>query len=810
MELPLSCIERRVQKIKKNIFSSNFDLYTFVCPSTYDTAWLAMIPHSKYPSQPMFNNYLDWLLNNQKPQGYWGESGTIECLPATIVSMVALIKWNTGKSMVDKGRSFIHAYADKLLNEVKDDCPLWLAIVLPAMIELADDTMGLDVLFTKSSRDTMSYIANRRKSFLNKEEVVGDFHYYPPLMSYLEALPPSYVNEKDICKNLSADGSLFQSPSATAKAFMAYGNQECLAYLQSLAQRCPKAVPQAYPMDEDHIKLCIANQLQKFGLGEYFVGEIEVFLAQVYRKYNKEQNSRVKVSNINALQLQKDSLAFELLRTHGFKVSPLRFCWFLNHDEIRAEIEKDYEQFTSAMLHVFRASNLMFSGEYELEEARTFSRKLLEKIVSTGKGCLELRQIEHELSFPWFARLDHLEHRMWIEEREVNALWKGKMSYNRVSYLYKDELLQLATLNFELKQLMYKNELKELNRWAEKCGISNMGFGREKTTYCYFAVAAVTTLPHDSYIRMLVAKSAIIITVADDFFDEIGSLNELEILTDAVQRWDAIGLSSHSKVIFDALDNLVSEATTKYLQQEGTYDDISGSLKDLWYEVFLSWLIEATWSRNGHKPSIDAYLKTGMTSIGSHVLVLPSSCFLKSSLPTEKLKLRPYEHITKLLMVICRLLNDVESYQKEKEEGKLNSVLVNLIDNPEFDIEDSIAFVRKIVQKKKKEFLELVLTDGSCDLPKPSKQLHLSCLKVFQMFFNSKNRFDSNTELVEDINKAIYLPLSRTTKCLSSQAFPKKKHTVANLHVNFPFKHNSRINLTGMRFVTPKVGFGFI
>jgi len=82
-----------------------------------------------------------------------------------------------------------------------------------------------------------------------------------------------------------------------------------------------------------------------------------------------------------------------------------------------------------------------------------------------------------------------------------------------------------------------------------------------------------------------------------------------------------------------------------------------------WYEVFLSWLIEAKWSRNGHKPSIDAYLKTGMTSIGSHIMVLSSSCFLKPSLPTKKLGLTPYEHITKLLMVICRLLNDVESYQ---------------------------------------------------------------------------------------------------------------------------------------------------
>jgi geranyllinalool synthase len=72
-------------------------------------------------------------------------------------------------------------------------------------------------------------------------EVVEDFHCYPPILSYLEALPPKYVNEKDICKNLSENGSLFQSPSATAKAFMVYGNKECLTYLQSMAQRCPEA-----------------------------------------------------------------------------------------------------------------------------------------------------------------------------------------------------------------------------------------------------------------------------------------------------------------------------------------------------------------------------------------------------------------------------------------------------------------------------------------------------------------------------------------------------------------------------------------
>lgn len=65
-----------------------------------------------------------------------------------------------------------------------------------------------------------------------------------------------------------------------------------------------------------------------------------------------------------------------------------------------------------------------------------------------------------------------------------------------------------------------------------------------------------------------------------------------------------------------------------------------------------------------------------------------------------------------------------------------------------------------MVEKKKKELVEHVLMDThGLDLPKPCKHLHLSCLKVFQMFFNSSNRYDSDTEMLDDINKAIYVPL---------------------------------------------------
>lgn len=61
-----------------------------------------------------------------------------------------------------------------------------------------------------------------------------------PLLAYLESLPNYVLNQKDqILKHLSEDGSLFQSPSATAQAFMATGNQKSLEYLMSIVHKCP-------------------------------------------------------------------------------------------------------------------------------------------------------------------------------------------------------------------------------------------------------------------------------------------------------------------------------------------------------------------------------------------------------------------------------------------------------------------------------------------------------------------------------------------------------------------------------------------
>lgn len=60
--------------------------------------------------------------------------------------------------------------------------------------------------------------------------------------------------------------------------------------------------------------------------------------------------------------------------------------WFVSDEEIKEEIECNHDYFVSVMLNVHRATDLAFSGEHELQMARSFSRNVLENFISMGAG----------------------------------------------------------------------------------------------------------------------------------------------------------------------------------------------------------------------------------------------------------------------------------------------------------------------------------------------------------------------------------------------------------------------------------------
>ncbi|KAL6287530.1 hypothetical protein ACE6H2_011920 [Prunus campanulata] len=728
MDLQESSVKNLVTKVKQDLLaSSKVDVYSLVPPSPYDTAWLSMVSNPQQSDQPLFQGCLDWVLQHQNTGGSWGENiahPTIECLTSTLACIVALTTWNVGHDAIQKGLAFIHANTEKLLEEQNGSFLEWFAIVFPAMIELAE-TKGLHVYFSNGSAALVAQVFLERQQIFKTQSWVSGCdqqQYYPArMLKYLE------------------DG-LIQSPSAIAYAFMKTGNKEFLVKLNSIVQTCGYGVPAVHPFDEDLVKILLINQIERLGLAEHFVEEITSLLGQVYR--------------------------------------------FLEDQDIVAYIEEHHELFLSAMYNVYRATDVTFIRENQLKDARAFSRRILEK--ETLKDSTNLvrpitmtnlqEQIKHELSIPWLARLDHLEHRRCIEWKETLGPWTGNaLSYRLLSCQSNATLLQLAIENYTLRQSVFRNELKELERWSKDIGLADMGFARQKTTYCYFAVASTASNSSLSDVRLALVKGAILVTVADDFFDREGSMDELDALANAinrynvmlnndsqrvtttltVMRWEPKGLTGHGKTIFNALKDLVDDISGQFFNKNGY--DIKAYLQDLWCQTIASWLKEAEWSRNGHAPSTVEYLQVATSSIASQTILLPAAFLLNPPPEIDILKCPQRQPLTNSLMLLTRLLNDIRSYQREQEEGKSNLVLLHMKENPNLGVEESIAIVQKTLDEKKKEFLELALS--SIEMPEACKQLHLHCLKAFQMFFNSTNAFDSPTELLADINKAIFDPL---------------------------------------------------
>ncbi|XP_075086688.1 cis-abienol synthase, chloroplastic-like isoform X11 [Nicotiana tabacum] len=76
-------------------------------PSSYDTAWVAMVPSRYSMNQPCFPQCLDWILENQREDGSWGLNPSHpllvkDSLSSTLASLLALRKWRIGDNQVQR------------------------------------------------------------------------------------------------------------------------------------------------------------------------------------------------------------------------------------------------------------------------------------------------------------------------------------------------------------------------------------------------------------------------------------------------------------------------------------------------------------------------------------------------------------------------------------------------------------------------------------------------------------------------------------------------------------------------------------
>ncbi|RWR93539.1 Geraniol synthase, chloroplastic [Cinnamomum micranthum f. kanehirae] len=107
-----------------------------------------------------------------------------------------------------------------------------------------------------------------------------------------------------------------------------------------------------------------------------------------------------------------------------------------------------------------------------------------------------------------------------------------------------------------------------------------------------------------------VAKVAQLIIIIDDIYDVYGTVDELELFTNAIDRWDLEAmeqLPEYMKTCFLALYNSINEIGYEILKEEGRN----------WTELCKAFLVEAKWYSSGYTPTLEEYLQTSWISIGS-------------------------------------------------------------------------------------------------------------------------------------------------------------------------------------------------
>ncbi|KAH0647128.1 hypothetical protein KY290_033128 [Solanum tuberosum] len=167
--------------------------------------------------------------------------------------------------------------------------------------------------------------------------------------------------------------------------------------------------------------------------------------------------------------------------------------------------------------------------------------------------------------------------------------------------------------------------------------------------------------PQYSNSRRMLTKVAALGTLIDDIYDVYGTLDELELFTDAVERMDVKAmdqLPNYMKVCYLALFNSITEIAYEVLKEQGI--NIIPYLTKLWADLCKALLREAKWYYNGYTPSLEEYMDNAWMSIGIPVIVINLFFCVTNPITKEAIEsLSKYPHIIRCSATIIRLADDL-------------------------------------------------------------------------------------------------------------------------------------------------------
>lgn len=747
-DFALQCNEATKERIRKLFHKVEFSV------SSYDTAWVAMVPSPHSAKVPCFPECLHWVLHNQLEDGSWGLPHhqpllLKDVLSSTLACVLALKRWGIGEQLISKGLRFIELNFASATD--KDQySPIGFDVIFPGMLEYAQH---LSLKLHLESR-VFNELLHKRAIQLTRSYDSSSLE----LNAYL-----AYVSEgmgelqdwKMVMKYQRKNGSLFNSPSTTAASLIHLHDSGCLDYLRGALKKFGNAVPTIYPINI-HARLCMVDNLKKLGICRHFAVEIQNVLDETYRCWLQGEDEIFTSAGTC-------SMAFRILRGYGYNISSDPVAQFLEQEQCSGHLNDIY-----TMLDLYQALEMIIATDQPV--SKKLNSSTLESLIQRLSGEFYPpngltkqihEQVDDVLKFPSHANLDRVANRRNIKHYDVDNTRVLKTSYSSSNFGNKD-FLTLAVEDFNLCQSIHRNELKQLERWLMQNRLDKLKFARERSAYCYFSAAATIFQPELSDARMSWAKNGVLTTVIDDFFDVGGSMEELNNLILLFKKWDVDVstdcCSERVGIIFSALHSTISEIGDKASKWQAR--SVTRHITDIWLNLLNAMLREAEWARDMSVPTLDKYMANGYVSFALGPIVLPALYFVGPKLPDDVVKHPEYHSLFKLVSTCGRLLNDIRSFERESKDGKLNAVTLSVTHgNGRISEEAAIEGLSHRVEMQRKELLKLVLQREGSVVPSACKDLFWKMSKVLHQFYIKDDGF-SSMGMANTVKAIIHEPIT--------------------------------------------------
>ncbi|XP_030525206.2 (-)-germacrene D synthase-like [Rhodamnia argentea] len=408
--------------------------------------------------------------------------------------------------------------------------------------------------------------------------------------------------------------------------------------------------------DKPLLNLDMIDQIQRLGIAHHFVSEIDHVLTQLNETCFVRNNGDRDIDD-----LYTAALLFRLLRQHGYRIS----CDIFNKfKDASGKFSEKHAGDVRGLLSLYEASHLSVHGEEVLDQALSFSSTHLESIKEQLNPPLAT-QVRHALKQTIRRGVPRLEARRYI------SMYEEEPSHNEV-------LILLAKLDFNRLQKQHQEELSDLARWWMGLDFkSKLPFARDRLVEGYFWILGVHFEPDLAVARGMMTKVIALTSVLDDIYDVYGTYEELELFSQAIQRWDIDcinELPGYMQVFYKALIDVYIEI------EEGLA--CTGRSYRLYYAIEAMkrqarcYFAEAKWLHQQHKPTMDEYMSIAQVSSGYPLLAITSFVGMPETVTKDDLDwLFNDPKILKASTVICRLMDDLSTHKFEQSRQHADSAM---------------------------------------------------------------------------------------------------------------------------------------